>query len=471
MKRLYVKSLPVLLSITFMGISCLSDDSYGIPMGEPSILDIPPEQIITINALRSAWEQEMVSTGNSTLTFSNDNEEQYVEGYVISSDASGNYFEEIILQDRPEDPTTGLKLLLDSSPLFGRYPLGIRLYVALKGLSVGLDSGVFTLGVDNAGRLDPIAEAGMNNKIRRDTLIADLIPVPLSFSDLTLERTNIYARLNDVQFHRNQATGNDPLTYAGEEEDQFDGERTLESCFDGKILLFSTSTFSTFKSQELAKGKGYIDGILMYDYFGDYPIFKVNAWSDINLTDESRCDPEFFTCDSTASGQEIIWSENFETWNSMESYENAGWVNNNLGDGETLWQLGNFDGNNYAQITGFNSGEMSIKSWLITPGINLDSSEKEELKLNIQTSYNNGIGLHLYFSNDFIGDISVAHWQPLDMNIPNGPAGGFGTFQTITPVNISCLEGEVHFAFLYDASDPDLTTRYHLDALVITGVK
>jgi Family of unknown function (DUF5689) len=468
MKSVYVKSVSVLFSMSMI-LSCLSDDSYEVPKGEPTVLDIPPEQIITINALRSAWAQEVSNNGNAILTFSDDNEEKHVEGYVVSSDESGNYFEEIILQDRPEDPTTGLKLLIDSSPLYGRYNIGRKLYVELKGLSVGLDSGVFSIGIDNAGSLSPIAEASMDDKIKRDTLIVDMIPSPLSFSEFSFDKTNIFARLTDVQFHRNEVSGNNPLTYAGEPEDQYDGERTLESCLNGQTLLFSTSTFSTFKSQELARGKGSIDGILLYDFFGEHLIFKVNTLNDINLTDEDRCDPEFFTCDSSGSGQDIIWSENFEDGNTIESYENAGWTNSNLEGGTTKWLLGNFDGNNYVQITGFNSGESPIRSWLITPEINLDSSEKEELKLNIQTSYNTGIALGLYFSNDFNGDISMATWQPLDMYIPNGPSGGFGTFQTVGPINLSCIEGDFHLGFLYEGSDPDLTTRYHLDAITITG--
>ncbi len=450
-------------------VSCLSDDSYDVPKGKPTILDIPPQQIITIDALRSAWAQEVTNTGNPTLTFSENSGEKYVEGYVVSSDEFGNYFEELILQDRSENPTAGMKLLVDSSPLFGKYNMGRKLYVELNGLSVGLDSGVFTLGIEHAGNLEPIAESVMNDVIKRDTLVVEIVPLTLDFSELTFEKTNLYLRLNEVQFHRNQALGSNPLTYAGEEGDQFDGERILESCLDGKTIVFSTSTFSAFKSQELARGKGVIEGILSYDFFGDYLIFSVNDLSAIDLSDEDRCDPEFFTCEGPGGGPTVIWSENFEEWSTIESYENGGWTNINLSGGDTKWQIGNFDGSNYAQITGFNSGESSIESWLITPGIVLDYSEKEELKMNIQTSYNNGIALRVYFSNDFLGDATLANWQPLDVAIPNGPSGGFGTFQTVGPVNISCLDGEVHFAFVYNGSDPDLTTRYHLDAIKITG--
>lgn len=449
--------------------SCLSDDAYDSPPGEPTFLAIPRQHIVTIDALRSAWSQELASTGNATLTFSEDFEDNYVEGYVISSDESGNYFEELILQDQFKNPTAGLKLLIDSNPLDGRYPIGRRLYVALQGMSVGLDSGVLTLGIENGGMLKPIAESWMDKVILRDTLNTIIEPMQLNLSDLTDNKTNVYIRLSDVQFHRNQALGDDPLTYAGEESDQFDGERILESCSEGLSLIFSTSTFANFKLQELARGRGFIDGILSYNYFGDYFVFSVNSLNEVYLNDETRCDPEVFNCEGPGGGTSVFWSENFEEHNSIEAYENAGWTNYNPAGAATKWEMGNFDGNNYLQITGFNSGESSIEGWLITPEISLDGSSDEELFVNVQTSYNNGIALSVAFSSNFFGNIETADWNYLDMVIPNGPANGFGTFQTQGPVNLSCVDGNIHLAFIYRGSDPDLTTRYHIDAIKLTG--
>tara|TARA_R100000406_G_C3087024_1_gene118523 strand:- start:173 stop:1051 length:879 start_codon:yes stop_codon:yes gene_type:complete len=291
----------------------------------------------------------------------------------------------------------------------------------------------------------------------------------MSFADFSEDKTNLFVRLTDVQFVRSQALGSNPLTYAGEASDEFDGERILESCATGATTIFSTSTFASFKSQELATGRGTIDAILTRDFFDDYFILTVNGLSDVNLDDTNRCDPDTFSCDGPSGGGNVFWSENFEQFNAIEDYVNAGWTNVNVNGGGTLWVIGNFDGTNYAQISGFNSGESTIETWLVTPSIDMDATTEEELFMDIQTNFDNGTILSVVFSTNFTGDVTTATWQELDVDIPSGPAGGFGSFQSVGPVNISCLEGTVNIAFLYEGSDPNATTRYHIDNIEITG--
>ena len=37
------------------------------------------------------------------------------------------------------------------------------------------------------------------------------------------------------------------------------------------------------------------------------------------------------------------------------------------------------------------------------------------------------------------------------------------------PINISCIDGNVNFAFFYQGADPGATTTYQIDNLQITG--
>ena len=469
MKNSNYTKLFVLLFTVVSIVACVQDDEYNVPNGDATELNIPATNIVTIDALRSAWEQEVTNNGNLTLTFNEDYAGKYVEGYVISSDETGNFFEEVIIQDKASQPTAGVKLVIDSNPLFGRYDFGRRVYVELDGISVGLDSGVLTLGIESGGSIEAIAESQMDSIIKRDAMVAEMVPLPMSFSDFDVEKTNLYVQLNDVQFIRSQALGSDPLTYAGEPSDDFDGERILESCATGSTTIFSTSTFADFKSQELATGRGTINAILTRDFFDDYFIVTVNSLDDIMLDDTNRCDPDIFSCDGPSGGGTIFWSENFEQFNAIEDYVNAGWTNVNVNGGSTLWVIGNFNNTNYAQISGFNSGEATIETWLVTPGINMDTTTEEELFMDVQTNFDNGNILSVVFSTNFSGDVTTATWQPLDVEIPSGPAGGFGTFETVGPVNISCLEGTIYLAFVYEGSDPSATTRYHIDNIEITG--
>lgn len=458
-----------LLFLFICCIACIQDDSYDIPLGNLSPKDIPEDQIVSISALRAAWAQELNTSGNQTLTFDDTYANQFVEGYVISSDENGNFFEEVVIQDQAESPTAGLKVLIDSNPLYPRFNFGRHLYVSLQGLTVGLDSGVLALGYEDGGVIQPISEASITTLIVRDTLVADMVPLQVEFAEISESFTNLWLHMNEVQFHRSEVLGTNPLTYAGEPGDEFDGERILESCSEGSQLIFSTSTFSSFKSQQLAQGKGHIDGILAFDYFGEYPIIRVNGPQDIHLDEEDRCDPEFFVCEGTSEGNEVIWNENFEDGNSMDDYVINGWTNTNLAGGATVWSIQNFSGNQYAQITGYNSNESEINSWFISPAVNLDSSVDKTLYFDIQTAYYNRSILNVWITQEFSGDIEDSEWFLLDAFVPTGPSDGFGDAETIGPINLSCIEGAFYIGFQYEGSDPSATTRYHLDNIKIKG--
>ena len=81
----------------------------------------------------------------------------------------------------------------------------------------------------------------------------------------------------------------------------------------------------------------------------------------------------------------------------------------------------------------------------------------------------NGTILTVFVSEDFTGDVTTATWTQIDANIPSGPSGTFGNFETVGPLNVSCVDGTVNYAFVYSGSDPSATTRYHLDNVEVTG--
>lgn len=471
MKRLSQLPLIILLGFAITLSGCVADDDFNPPetsITEP-ILDGPE---VSISAIAGQLAQ---AQGNSQLdytntqviyTFNEISSPQYLTGFVISSDEAGNFFEEIIIQDRAENPNIGIKVLIDANPLFGRYEPGRKLYIRLNGLSIGITNGVLSLGMRNGNQIDKIAGSLETSIILRSTQVETLVAKPLTIEQFNDSQTNLLIALENVQFNRSLVMGTSPYSYASEPFDEFDGERELESCATPRSVIFSTSTFADFKNLSLPSGRGNIQAILSKNFFGEVFNVVVNSPADVNLNNPERCDPDFLTCDGLFGGSQIIFSENFETFNDFES---EGWTNINITNGNTVWTIGSFSSNRYAQISGFNSNEPSIQSWLISPAINLESSSEEALQFIIQTSFYNGNILTLYVSEDYSGNPTDASWQPLDAIIPNGPAGGFGNFETVGPINISCLSGTVYFGFLYEGSDPAATTRYHLDDFIISG--
>lgn len=472
MKTLKINKIILLLIGLVVFNGCVEDDDFNTPNTSVVEPNIPETAKVEISAVAGALAQEQ---GNSELDYTDEDaiatydfnpEDIYMVGYVVSSDEGGNWFEELIIQDRPENPTIGIKVLIDVNPLFVRYEVGRKVYVKLNGLAVGITNGVLTLGLRNGNDIDKIPSAVETDFLVRSAEVATIVPLPLTFAEFANDKTNLLIELQDVQFNRNQATGDNPLSYASEGSDQFDGERTLESCASGLSRIFSTSTFADFKSLTLPSGRGNMTAILTKNFFGDEFNISVNTPENVNLDDPDRCDPDFLDCTGPSGGGSVFYSENFE---SFAGYVAEGWTNVNVSGGGTTWITGSFSGSTYAQISGFSSNEDEIDVWLVTPGIDMDTTAGEELSFDVQANFDNGEILSVLVSTDFTGDPLTATWEVLDANIPSGPGSGFGSFQGVGPINVSCVDGTAHFAFLYEGSDPSATTRYHVDNIEVTG--
>jgi hypothetical protein len=482
MKTLKINKIILLLIGLVVFNACVQDDDFGIPnivIEEPNI---PENQIRTLASLAGDLAQEQSSNDNifepQPLDYSNEDDvvsytfnetDEYITGYVVSSDEAGNYFEELIIQDKAENPTIGIKLLIDVNPLFTKYEVGRKVYVKINGLAVGISNGVLTLGSQNGNSVDKIPSSFETDFIIRSAEVASIVPLPLNIADFTEDKTNIMIQLSGVQFNRNEVLSeeSDFNTYASSQFDQFDGERTLESCDTGSSVIFSTSTFSDFKGLLLPQGQGNMRAVLSRTFEGNDFIVAINTPEDIDFDGiDTRCDPDFFECTGASGGGAAIFEENFENFNGFTT---EGWTNINVSGGGTDWFIGNFSGSSYAQISGFNSGDDEINVWLVTPPVDLDNTTGEELSFDVQSNFDNGTILTVLVSNDFTGDPNTATWQLLDASIPSGPSSGFGSFEGVGPINISCIEGTVHFAFFYEGSDPNATTRYHVDNIEITG--
>ena len=100
------KLLIVLLASVTM-VSCVQEDDYDIPQTEPQEINLDG-RTTTIGAVQGEFiqaQEDDYNEDNFTIVTYDDQTEGsslYMEGYVISSDEGGNYFEELILQDAPE---------------------------------------------------------------------------------------------------------------------------------------------------------------------------------------------------------------------------------------------------------------------------------------------------------------------------------------------------------------------------------
>lgn len=456
-------SIGILVAV-FTG--CVQDDDFKVPplvIEEP---DVPTTNQIPVGSVVGDLAQAIADDGeDAKVTYEETG--NYMVGYVVSSDKAGNFFEEMVIQDNAENPTAGIRLLIDVNPLFTTYEFGRKVLVKLDGLSVGIENGVATLGVLSGDEVDKIPAFSQDDVIIRSAETATIVPLEIAFEDFSDDLTNLFIKVSDVQFNKGDVLSNNPLTFAGEPTDDFDGERTLFSCATGGTTILSTSTFADFKGLELPANRGSFEGVLTKNFFGDAFNLVLNDAGGLVFDNDMRCDPNVLECEGTSGGANIVFAEDF-TGSSITDLVAAGWINENVTGGSLDYVVGSFSGNQYAQITGFNSDEASFEVWLVTPEINMDASTAEELSFDIQANFDNGTILTPFITNNFTGDITTTEWTQLDATIPTGP-DGFGDFEAVGPVNISCIDGNVRIAFRYLGGDPGPTTRYHIDNIEISG--
>lgn len=452
-----------LLTIT----SCVQDDDFSTPdlTATDPVLD---GEVISVSALRNLFLQEGETVDLTEST-------QYVEGFVISSDESGNWFEEIIIQDNATAPTAGVRILIDESPLFTYYEIGRKIFVKLGGLHLGESNGVLTLGVTN--NLEKIPAPLQFDYIQRSATVETIVPVETTISNLSEDLENIFIKLTDVQFAKEEVI-DQSLTYAGEPLDEFDGERTIFSCATEQTLILSTSTFANFKSIALPTGRGSISGVLTRNFFGEDFNLAINDRNDVVFDQAERCDPVEIDCGvADAAGSTILFEDFFETQATNSPISGNGWTNYQQ-EGSETWEAYSSGGQNAslgisARVGSFQSGDDATIAWLITPMLDLQANTGETLQFMTSNSFSDGSTLDLLFSSDWDGTeagIATATWDVLPAGVIVDDGDFFGDWIDSGIVDLSCIESNGYVAFRYSGSgDPDFDGTFELDEIQINA--
>ena len=219
MKMLDFNKLIIVLFAMTISASCIEDDEFDTP--DTSVIEPELEtEPINLNSMFSIYEQALFAEADDlgidpndeaaihalkqTFIFSFDVDNTlYTEGYVISVDEAGNFFEELLLQNEASNPSIGVKVLIDVNPLFTTFEFGRKTFIRLDGLSLGYENGVLTLGVREGNSIEKIASSQMNKYLIRDIEVAEIVAMPIGISEFSIDKTNLFIRLTEVQFNRN----------------------------------------------------------------------------------------------------------------------------------------------------------------------------------------------------------------------------------------------------------------------------
>ncbi len=467
--------LSIFTLLVFMP-SCVNDDDYSTP--DPSGVQDPniDGDRTNFQAIYSRLGQAQAN-GDPTAIIPAD-ENIYIEGYVVSSDQAGNFFEEILIQnkvddsDSMDDPRLGIRLAVNVGSLSDTYEFGRKVFVKLAGLTIGESNGVLTVAKGEGSQVEQIQEFEYRDIIIRGAEVADITPKVVPIGDLSEQDINTYIQLDNMQFNRNQLS----MTYAGEPSDSFDGFRTIESCADNSTILLQTSTFADFKSVQIAQGQGSIRGVLSRDFGDDFDVFVVNSASDVDFASTERCDPIELDCGTAAApGTTNLFNDDFESQTNSNLISGNGWTNY-IEAGTEGWEAYTSGGTNAslgrsARVGSFNSSDDSSVAWLITPAINLDAQSGETLIFKTSNSFSDGSEMELLFSNDWDGteaNITSATWGVLPAAYIVQDSDFFGAWLDSGNVDLSCASGTIHIAFKYTGSGQSgMDGTYELDDISI----
>lgn len=460
----------VVMGITL--VSCIQDDAFSVP----HTLNFEENEALDALLASDATEISIVDlkakfAGNYYLAMPIDTN-VYIKGYVSSSDRMGNFFKEIFLQDAPENPTAGIRIILEQVESHTQYNIGREVYISLKGLYIGeerVGDGLITIGGSTETNQfgTAVKRLSENQKMQhlfRSSTTFDLIPLPLNLSQVSAKHIGLYVQLMDVEFADDLAG----KRYFDPTQD-FDTLRLLQSCtgsIDYARFILKTSSFALFKDELLPTGNGTINGVISKTFDGSALVLELNDLTDVNLVN-TRCLP------LTLDDFEQVFYEDFELAASSANFSFEGWVNY-VEVGNVGWREKNTDGNGYAEFSAFNSFNPSNIAWLITPGFDTDIYPQVFLTFkaaqhHVESPHNT---MEILISSNFDGiNVLDATWLPIEAALPTQYHNWY-EFIDSGLIDISAYSGILHLAFKVTGSGTitNMAGSYQLDDLRILTI-
>lgn len=255
-----MKSIKLLLSVMLMAIAGLvscSDDFDAPPVKVPTAT-------IKANTTIADFKAEYWKTETPYCVPVNvpEGESKVIAGRVVSSDATGNIYKSLVIQDE----TAALAISINANSLYTTYRVGQEVVIDLNGMYVGKYANLLQLGYPNEGTRG--TEAGFmalelfesHAQLNGLPDVSKIDTIPVSISELPTTPAEIckmqsqLVRLDNVQW-----------VEAGQRysEESASTSRNLKDA-SGNTIIVRNSNYATFRTELLPEGEGTVIGILSY---------------------------------------------------------------------------------------------------------------------------------------------------------------------------------------------------------------
>lgn len=275
-KYISIIRLFFIVALSFIINSCVHDDDYAAPDLKGKCQDLTATK--TLAEIKTAY-------ANNTTTIT---EDIIIEGYVSSTDETGNIYKYVYLQDAPENPTQGLVVSVDAVSTYTKFPQGAKVYIKLKDLAFGKYAGVLQVGYNTVDPTTQVSTFGrIPEKLVDQHLVvscapkAKIVPKVITLAQLNSAIDPLIGAL--VKVEKAEFTTNllcNIYAPEGTSVDRQIVDATRPTGATSRVVR--NSGFASFANKTLPSGNGDFVGIL--SKFNSTYQFYINRDSDLNMT-------------------------------------------------------------------------------------------------------------------------------------------------------------------------------------------
>lgn len=270
-----------LLILYFSVVGCVRGDKYENPN---EILHYSCKNVDFFSNYQKISLSDLKNKKEGIIT-----ENLYVEGYVSSSDQSGNIYKTLYIQDLPENPLAGIAIGLDMNKSYLNFPQGSKIFVSLKGLYLGSYGKVLQLGFQQGENLVRIPQQKIQHHLFRSCgEIFKIIPKKVTLKDL--EESNQYlgclVELNQVEFPQKYACRNFALLEKSADR------QIIDPTSNKTTNMLRTSSFASFSQEKLPMGNGRLE--VIFSKYNSNRIFYLLGKEGIEMRNSRRDGLEIF---------------------------------------------------------------------------------------------------------------------------------------------------------------------------------
>ena len=450
--KISITAFFLIISLGFF-TSCVEEETFSVPTETIKTYDLTANKTVA-SLLMDVNPGNLINSPISTDAYVPDD---IIEGYVTSSDESGNFFATICLQTNlASGPAPiGLSVSVDLKSFSEGFSPGRKIFIKLKGLHVEVVDGSLKIGTLYNGAIGRISPFIWKNHLFPSAVI---VPENDLARTLTLAQASTTANLNTLIDIENLRFNDNSLTRTLYDKTLNDvGNATNHNIVDtntGFSRIFRVSSFALFKSEKVPAGTGKIRGI-MTRYQSDYQ-FILRYIGDMKLNT-----PRVINYASTLN-------EGFQSFaTNQKSFPN---YFNFSTQGTKDWIVKSVSGN-YLEMSAFGGAVESNKSYFLVP-VNMTAASTFSFQYRIQF-YTNRTGLKVYRTTDFVPGMKISDATLFDITtsftIPSATTGAFasaGVYNIPTTVT-----GNGYFVFEYTGtnltSELPVTTTVQIDNIVV----